>query len=51
MVDLIEELAAITRALDDAGIPYALCGGLAMAVHAHPRATIAIDILAKGEDK
>jgi len=31
------------------GIEYALCGGLAMAVYAFPRATLDIDILIKPE--
>ena len=33
-------------ALGAARIPYAVCGGLAMSIHAHPRATIDIDLLA-----
>lgn len=35
----------LVRALDAAEIPYALCGGLAMAVHGWPRATMDIDLL------
>lgn len=31
--------------LDRDGVPYALCGGLAVAVHGHPRATKDIDLL------
>jgi hypothetical protein len=38
-MDLIDELAGLIKALNDAGVRYALCGGLAMAVHGHPRAT------------
>jgi|SRR5215475_5927660 len=45
MFDLYEELRKITSALDDNHIEYALCGGLAMAVYDHPRATIDIDLL------
>ena len=45
MFDLYEELRKITSALDDRHIEYALCGGLAMAVYDHPRATIDIDLL------
>ena len=45
MPTLYEELRALIEALDRAGIKYALCGGLAMAVHGRPRATIDIDIL------
>lgn len=44
-LDLVDELRRITAALDDAGLPYALCGGLALAVHGAPRATTDIDLL------
>lgn len=44
-MDLTAELAAIIDALDAAGIPYALCGGLAVALHGHIRATQDIDLL------
>jgi hypothetical protein len=44
-MDLTTELAAIIDALDAAGIPYALCGGLAVALHGHIRATQDIDLL------
>ena len=36
----------MVEALDVAGVPFAVCGGLAMSIHAHPRATIDIDLLA-----
>lgn len=45
MFDLYEELRKVTSALDEHNIAYALCGGLAMAVYDHARATIDIDIL------
>lgn len=45
MLDLEEELRRVVEAFDAAAIPYALCGGLALAVHGHPRATIDIDLL------
>ena len=45
MLDLYEELKRLVRELDDRGVPYALCGGLAMAVYHVPRATIDIDLL------
>lgn len=45
MLDLIEEFRALTDALEDAGVEFAVCGGLAVAVHAHPRATLDIDLL------
>ena len=45
MLDLHDEMALLIRAMDAADIPYALCGGLSMAVHGVPRATIDIDLL------
>ena len=50
MIDLLAELRSVISSLDIAGIPYALCGGLAMAVHGFPRATVDIDILILGND-
>lgn len=50
MVDVYGELVALVRALDGAGIDYALCGALALAVHGAPRATKDIDLLARAED-
>lgn len=44
-MDLLNELRALVASLENAGIPYALCGGLAVAVHGRPRATVDIDIL------
>lgn len=38
------------EAFDAADVPYALCGGLAVAVHGHPRATIDIDVLVREGD-
>ena len=46
MPNLFEEFRAIVGALGDARVPYAICGGIAMSIHAHPRATIDIDLLA-----
>jgi hypothetical protein len=48
--DLEQELDQIRTVLDAQHIEYALCGGLAMAVHGAPRATIDIDLLINGED-
>lgn len=45
MLDLIEELRTLTGALEAAAVEFAVCGGLAVAVHAHPRATLDIDLL------
>jgi hypothetical protein len=46
-MDLLSELKAVINALEDNNIEYALCGGLALAVYARPRATLDIDILVK----
>lgn len=45
MLDLYEEFRLLTRALGEAEIDYALCGGLAMAVYSIPRATVDIDLM------
>src|SRR5438128_12064543 len=50
MFDLYEELRKVIEAFDKNQIDYALCGGLAMAVYDHPRATIDIDMLIQSED-
>jgi len=44
-LDLRTVLDALTTSLDEAGIPYAVCGALALAIHGHPRATKDIDLL------
>ncbi len=44
-MDLVAELDALTDAFDADGVEYALCGGLALAVHGHARATQDIDVL------
>jgi hypothetical protein len=49
-MDLYEELARLVDALADAKVDYALCGGLALAVHGHPRFTKDIDLLVRPED-
>lgn len=45
MFDLFDELGRVIDVLEERGIEYALCGGLAMAVWSHPRATVDIDLL------
>ena len=40
-----DELISLVRAFDAAGLPYALCGGLAMAAHGWPRSTMDIDFM------
>lgn len=45
VLDLYSELAAIVAALEGRGIPYALCGAVALAAHGRPRATTDVDLL------
>ena len=49
-LDLHAELRAIVRALDAAGIVYALAGGLAVSIYATPRATEDVDLLLSPAD-
>jgi hypothetical protein len=49
MLDLYEELKSLVSRLNEARIDYALCGGLALALHGIPRATVDIDILVQKE--
>ncbi len=44
-MDPVTELEALIDAFDADEVPYALCGGLALAVHGFPRQTKDIDIL------
>jgi len=43
--DLLDEFRGLVSALEEAGVDFAVCGGLAVAVHARPRATLDIDLL------
>jgi hypothetical protein len=45
MMNVKNELMSLVRAFDAAGLPYALCGGLAMAAHGWPRSTMDIDFM------
>lgn len=45
MLDLYDEFAAVIAALEVAGLDYAVCGGLAMAIHGLPRATVDVDLI------
>jgi hypothetical protein len=49
-VDLFGELKTLIDSLESRGIDYALCGGMALAIHGAPRATQDIDILLRPED-
>lgn len=45
MFDIAEELRFLVAKLNEHDIEYALCGGMAMAVHQEPRMTVDIDML------
>lgn len=44
------ELIRVTDALDEAHIDYAVCGGLALAIHGFPRATKDVYLIVRAED-
>lgn len=50
MLDLAAEIDSVREALNERGIPYAVCGGIAMAIHGFTRATEDIDLLIRPED-
>ena len=45
MLDIYDEFRSLVEVLEVHKVDYALCGGMAMAVHQRPRMTIDIDIL------
>lgn len=49
-LDLKTEFLRLARLFRDEGIPYAVCGGIAVAIHGYPRATRDIDVLVREED-
>jgi hypothetical protein len=49
IIDIYEELRTLIAVLNEQHIEYALCGGMAMAVHQRPRMTIDIDLLVQSE--
>ena len=49
-MNLYEELVELVKVLEDFGLDYALCGGVALAFHGHPRFTKDIDLLVREED-
>jgi hypothetical protein len=44
-LDLYDEFAAIVAALEAGNVDYAICGGMAMAIHGFPRATVDVDLV------
>jgi hypothetical protein len=49
-MNFYEELVALIVSLDEARIDYAICGGVALAIHGHPRFTKDIDLVVQAED-
>jgi len=49
MSTLLDELSQLIFALNENEIEYAVCGGLALAIHGFARATLDIDILIEAE--
>jgi len=49
-VNLVDELHAICRVLEDAAVPYAVCGGIAVTIHGATRSTKDIDVLVESGD-
>jgi hypothetical protein len=49
-MNLVDELHAIARALAAKGIPYAVCGGVAVTIHGATRSTKDIDLLVARDD-
>ena len=50
-MDLYAELFKLVEALEAAGLPYAVCGGIAVAIHGYPRFTQDIDLLILPSDE
>ena len=49
-MNLKQELLGVVRVLNGSGVPYALCGGMAVVLHGYPRLTRDIDLLIKPGD-
>ena len=49
-MDLKRELLDAVEALNRAGVPYALCGGMAVVLHGYPRLTREIDLLIRPQE-
>ncbi len=47
--DIYTEFLAVVDTLNDACIDYAVCGGIGLAIHGHPRFTRDIDFLIQAE--
>jgi hypothetical protein len=49
-LDLFQEFKNLTAALEAGGVDYAICGGVALAIHGVARATQDIDLLLRPQD-
>ena len=49
-MELLDELSGLVDALNAEGIDYAVCGGIAVAIHGHPRFTKDLDVLVQRAD-
>ena len=49
-IDLFEETMGLLAELERHGVPYAVAGALALAIHGVPRATTDIDLLVRRDD-
>jgi hypothetical protein len=49
-VNLVDELLGLVESLNSAGVEYAVCGGIEVAIHGHPRFTKDIDLLIAASD-
>ena len=47
---IVDGLIRVTTSLEDANVPYAICGGLVVAIHGCPRLTVDIDLVVPGQD-
>ncbi len=50
-MDLYDEFFSLIEAFDAAAVPYAVCGGIAVAIHGYPRFTEDIDLLIHPSDE
>lgn len=49
-MNLVDELYAVARALNQAAVAYAVCGGVAVTIHGATRSTKDIDVLVASSD-
>lgn len=49
-MDLFDEFQKVISALQSEGIEFAVCGGIALALHGHPRFTSDVDLLVQPQD-